>query len=136
MANEKTMKPKADKAVKDLRAAEIVYYSIGGIVLLTGLVFSIFGVILLNPITPNFEGSLLLEAQTAFFQWLKINTTFEKAGFVLMALAIIYFLITFSIFSKKGDEVLKKVNLKKSRQRQVVFQAPVNNEVNEENKVL
>ena len=69
MANEKTMKPKADKAVKDLRAAEIVYYSIGGIVLLTGLVFSIFGVILLNPITPNFEGSLLLEAQTAFFQW-------------------------------------------------------------------
>ena len=50
-----------------------------------------------------------------------------------MALAIIYFLITFSIFSKKGDEVLKKVNLKKSRQRQVVFQAPVNNEVNEEN---
>lgn len=133
MANEKTMKPKADKAVKDLRAAEIVYYSIGGIVLLTGLVFSIFGVILLNPITPNFEGSLLLEAQTAFFQWLKINTTFEKAGFVLMALAIIYFLITFSIFSKKGDEVLKKVNLKKSRQRQVVFQAPVNNEVNEEN---
>jgi hypothetical protein len=133
MANEKTMKPKADKAVKDLRAAEIVYYSIGGIVLLTGLVFSIFGVILLNPITPNFEGSLLLEAQTAFFQWLKINTTFEKAGFVLMALAIVYFLITFSIFSKKGDEVLKKVNLKKSRQRQVVFQAPVNNEVNEEN---
>ena len=133
MANEKTMKPKADKAVKDLRAAEIVYYSIGGIVLLTGLVFSIFGVILLNPITPNLEGSLLLEAQTAFFQWLKINTTFEKAGFVLMALAIIYFLITFSIFSKKGDEVLKKVNLKKSRQRQVVFQAPVNNEVNEEN---
>ena len=133
MANEKTMKPKTDKAVKDLRAAEIVYYSIGGIVLLTGLVFSIFGVILLNPITPNFEGSPLLEAQTAFFQWLKINTTFEKAGFVLMALAIVYFLITFSIFSKKGDEVLKKVNLKKSRQRQVVFQAPVNNEVNEEN---
>ena len=133
MANEKTMKPKTEKAVRDLRAAEIVYYSIGGIVLLAGLVFSIFGVILLNPITPNFEGSLLLEAQTSFFEWLKINTTFEKAGFVLMAIAIIYFLITFSIFSKKGDEVLKKVNLKKSRQRQVVFQAPVNNEVNEEN---
>ena len=108
-------------------------HSIGGIVLLAGLVFSIFGVILLNPITPNFEGSLLLEAQTSFFEWLKINTTFEKAGFVLMAIAIIYFLITFSIFSKKGDEVLKKVNLNKSRQRQVVFQAPVNNEVNEEN---
>lgn len=114
-----------DKETRDLATAEIVYYSIGGLILLTGIVFSIFGLILLNPITPNFEDSIILEAQTAFFEWLQIPTTFEQAGFVLMIVAIIYFLITFSIFAKKGDEVLKKSNLKKSRQRQVVYQAPV-----------
>ena len=120
-----TSNKSTDKAVKDLQIAEIVYYSIGGIVLLTGIVFSIFGVILLNPLTQNFENSIILKAQNAFFEWLNISTTFEKAGFVLMSIAIIYFLITFSIFAKKGDEVVRKSNLKKSRQRQVVYQAPV-----------
>ena len=120
-----TSNKSTDKAVKDLQIAEIVYYSIGGIVLLTGIVFSIFGVILLNPLTQNFENSIILKAQNAFFEWLNISTTFEKAGFVLMAIAIIYFLVAFSIFAKKGDEVVRKSNLKKSRQRQVVYQAPV-----------
>ena len=79
MGNSTSIKT-TDKAVKDLQIAEIVYYSIGGIILLTGLVFSIFGVILLNPITQNFENSIILQAQKAFFEWLNISTTFEKAG--------------------------------------------------------
>ena len=124
MENIKTNKV-IDKETRDLATAEIVYYSIGGLILLTGIVFSIFGLILLNPIKPNFEDSIILQAQTSFFEWLQIPTTFEQAGFVLMIVAIIYFLITFAIFAKKGDEVTKKVNNKKSRQRQVVYQAPV-----------
>ena len=124
MENIKTNKV-VDKETRDLATAEIVYYSIGGLILLTGIVFSIFGLILLNPIKPNFEDSIILQAQTSFFEWLQIPTTFEQAGFVLMIVAIIYFLITFAIFAKKGDEVTKKVNNKKSRQRQVVYQAPV-----------
>ena len=51
-----------DKETRDLATAEIVYYSIGGLILLTGIVFSIFGLILLNPITPNFEDSIILKA--------------------------------------------------------------------------
>ena len=38
------------KAKRDLKIAEIVYYSIGGVALVLGVVFSIFGLILLNPI--------------------------------------------------------------------------------------
>lgn len=124
MAKEKKNRSPQEKAKLDLMIAESVYYSIGGIVMALGLIFSIFGLILINPAKENFEGSFLLEAQTNFFNWLKINTTFQRAGFVLMACAIIYFMIVFAVFAKKGDDVSKKSNIKKSRQRQVVFTAP------------
>ena len=45
MENIKTNKV-VDKETRDLATAEIVYYSIGGLILLTGIVFSIFGLIL------------------------------------------------------------------------------------------
>ena len=123
MASEK-IRTSQQKAKKDLKVAEIVYYSIGGLALFVGLVFSMFGVILLNPIKENFEDHPLKIAQDAFFNWLKIDTTFAQAGLVLMACAVIYFLIVFAIFAKKGDEVSRRDDLKKSRQRQVVFNAP------------
>ncbi len=125
MAKEKKLRSPQEKARHDLKIAEIVYYTIGGVVLALGVIFSIFGVILLNPGRENFEDSFLKEAEVNFFNWLKWNTTFQNAGFLLMAIAIIYFLIVFAIFSKKGDEVLKKSDMIKSRQRQVVFTAPV-----------
>lgn len=124
MASEK-IRTSHQKAKTDLKVAEIVYYSIGGLALLVGLVFSVFGIILLNPVKENFENHPLKIAQDAFFGWLKLDTTFAQAGLVLMACAVIYFLIVFSIFAKKGDEVSKRDDLKKSRQRQVVFNAPV-----------
>lgn len=125
MAKTKKNRSPQEKARHDLKVAEIVYYSIGGIVLTLGIIFSSFGLALLNPTKENFEDSFLKEAETNFFKWLNWNTTFKNAGFLLMAIAIIYFIIVFSIFAKKGDEVLKKSNIAKSRQRQVVFTAPV-----------
>jgi len=113
-----------EKARRDLKIAEIVYYSIGGVVLALGFIFSIFGVALLNPAQENFENSFLKKAETNFFNWLHWNTTFQKAGFLLLVLAIIYFLVVFTIFAKKGDDVLKRSDMAKSRQRQVVFTAP------------
>ena len=47
-----------DKETRDLATAEIVYYSIGGLILLTGIVFSIFGLILLNPILQVIESCI------------------------------------------------------------------------------
>jgi len=123
MASEK-IRTSQQKAKKDLKVAEIVYYSIGGLALLIGLVFSVFGVILLNPAKENFENHPLKIAQDAFFNWLKLDSTFAQAGLVLMACAVIYFLIVFAIFAKKGDEVSRRNDLKKSRQRQVLFTAP------------
>ena len=109
------------KAKRDLKIAEIVYYSIGGVALALGVLFSIFGLILLNPTKQNFEDSFLKQAQDSFFSWLKIAT----AGFVLMLCAIVYFVIVFAIFTRKGDKVEKIVNSKKSRQRQVAFNGPI-----------
>ena len=113
------------KAKRDLKIAEIVYYSIGGVALALGVLFSIFGLILLNPTKQNFEDSFLKQAQDSFFSWLKIETNFATAGFVLMLCAIVYFVIVFAIFSRKGDKVEKIVNSKKSRQRQVAFNGPI-----------
>ena len=93
------------KAKRDLKIAEIVYYSIGGVALALGVLFSIFGLILLNPTKQNFEDSFLKQAQDSFFSWLKIETNFATAGFVLMLCAIVYFVIVFAIFTRKGDKV-------------------------------
>ena len=113
------------KAKRDLKIAEIVYYSIGGVALVLGVVFSIFGLILLNPTKQNFEDSFLKQAQDGFFNWLNLETNFATAGFVLMLCAIVYFVIVFAIFTRKGDKVEKIVNSKKSRQRQVSFNGPI-----------
>ena len=37
----------------------------------------------------------------------------------------VYFVIVFAIFTRKGDKVEKIVNSKKSRQRQVAFNGPI-----------
>ena len=42
-----------------------------------------------------------------------------------MLCAIVYFVIVFAIFTRKGDKVEKIVNSKKSRQRQVAFNGPI-----------
>lgn len=122
------------KRKRDLKIAEIIYYSIGGACLALGLIFSVFGVILLNPTKQNFEDMYLKQAEKGFFEWLHWDTTFAQAGMLLMAIAVVYFAIIFAIFTRKGDEIDKITSSKKSRQRQVVFTAPqqdtVVNEVN------
>ena len=112
------------KAKRDLMIAEIVYYSIGGFFLLTGILFCIFGVILLNPPTQNFTNHPLYLAQTSFFEAIHWNTNFLNAGSLLMFLSIIYFLVVFFIFGNKGDELQKKEQSKSHRQREVVYEAP------------
>lgn len=124
-----------EKKKRDFKIAEIVYYSIGGVVLLIGFVFSIFGVILLNPSKENFENTFLKQAETSVFSWLKWNSNFVSAGLNLMIIATIYFIIIFLIFTRKADEVERIVVSKKSRQRQVTFvkkeEPVVETEVNE-----
>ena len=71
----------------------------------------------MNPTKQNFEDSFLKQAQDSFFS--------ATAGFVLMLCAIVYFVIVFAIFTRKGDKVEKIVNSKKSRQRQVAFNGPI-----------
>lgn len=112
------------KAKRDFKIAEIVYYSIGGVVLALGVIFSIFGLILLNPTKENFENTFLKQAENGFFEWLNIDSNFASAGIVLMLIAIVYFIVIFAIFTRKGDKVEKIDSSKKSRQRQVVFTAP------------
>lgn len=125
MAKQKVARTSQEKAKRDLKIAEIVYYSIGGVAMALGVIFSVFGLILINPAKENFENSFLKVAETNFFNWLHWNATFSSAGMLLMVCATVYFFIVFAVFSRKGDEVSKRSDLKKSRQRQVVFTAPV-----------
>lgn len=124
-----------EKKKRDFKIAEIIYYSIGGVILLIGFVFSILGVILLNPSKENFENTFLKQAETSIFSWLNWDSNFVSAGLTLMIIATIYFIIIFLIFTRKADEVERIVVNKKSRQRQVTFvkkeEPVVETEVNE-----
>lgn len=121
MARQKKVLSSQEKAKRDLKIAESVYYTIGGFFLLVGFVFSILGVILLNPPQENFASSPLYLAEQAFFKAINWNTTFLNAGALLMVLSIIYFMIVFYIFSRKGDDLAKREHLKSHRQREIVF---------------
>lgn len=117
----KTKVKNLEKTKRDFKIAEIVYYSIGGIVLFVGFLFSIFGVILFNPVKANFENTFLKQAETAIFNFLNWNTDFTHAGLVLMIIATIYFAIIFLIFTKKGDNIDRISIQKQTRQRQFNF---------------
>ena len=113
----KNKRKRTAEEVKELnwKIAEIIWYSIGGVVLLGGLVFSILGLLVLN-MDGNFNNHPLYplyEAQGKFFEWLGFGSTYANAGLVLILCGIVYMLIVFYAFSKRAE-----VNDKKAKQKQ------------------
>ena len=103
----------------NLKIAEIVWYSLGGIILTGGLVFSILGLLIMN-MKDNFTKHPfygLYEAQGKFFEWLGFGSTFANAGLVLILVSILYFVIVFYVFANFADVKQKREKGRKEKKK-------------------
>lgn len=92
------------------KIAEIIWYSIGGIIMLGGLVFSVLGLLIMN-MNENFNHHAfypLYKAQGEFFAWLGFGSTYANAGLVLILVGLVYFLIVIYAFANFSDVKSKK----------------------------
>lgn len=122
MAKEKKNKVKrTPEQIKELnwKIAEIIWYSIGGIILAGGLVFSVLGLLIMN-MSENFNYHPfypLYKAQGEFFNWLGFGSTYANAGLVLILVGLVYFLIVLYVFANINDVKVKKQASKIERKK-------------------
>lgn len=123
---------------KDLnnRIAEIIWYSIGGVILLGGFVFSILGLLIMN-MNNNFTTHPfypLYQAQGRFFSWLGFGSTYANAGLVLILIAVVYLIVVFYIYSNIADVKEKRNRSKKIQKKslKIVIDEKVNESVVEQ----
>lgn len=121
---EKTKKKRTSAQKKELnwKIAEIIWYSIGGIVLVGGLVFSILGMLIMN-MDGNFTKHALYplyKSQGEFISWLGFGSSYANIGLMLILIALVYFFIVFFIFAKRADVKAKKNRLNKKSHKLLV----------------
>ena len=112
--NKKRKRTAAEKKELNWKIAEIIWYSLGGIVLLGGLVFSLLGILIMN-MDGNFTKHALYplyKSQGEFISWLGFGSSYANIGLMLILISLVYFAIIFFIFSKRAD-------IKERRNRQV-----------------
>ncbi len=117
MAKEKKKRTKEEVKELNWKIAEIIWYSIGGIVLVGGLVFSVLGLLIIN-MEGNFKYHPfygLYESQAKFFKWLGFGNSYANLGIMMILVSLLYFVIVFYIFAKRVD--VKEKKLKKSKDR-------------------
>ena len=100
----------------NLKIAEIIWYALGGVVFVGGLVFSILGLIVRN-LSGNFTDHPLIIAQKEFFAWLKFGSSYANAGLVLLLVSLLYFIIVFFIFANIADVKQKREKNRKERKK-------------------
>ncbi len=117
MAKEKRKRTKEEVKELNWKIAEIIWYTIGGIVLIGGLVFSVLGLLIIN-MEGNFNNHPfygLYESQAKFFKWLGFGNSYANLGIMMILVSLIYFVIVFYIFANRVD--VKEKKLKKSKDR-------------------
>lgn len=115
------------------KIAEIIWYSIGGIILLGGLTFSVMGVMIMN-MNGNFKYHPfygLYQSQSAFFKWLGFGSSYANLGVMLILISMLYFVIVFYIFARRADIKDKKTKQNKERVRnfKLILDTPTSGEV-------
>ena len=121
MAKEKRKRTKEEKNELNWKIAEIIWYSIGGIILTAGVVFSFLGLLIVN-MNGNFKYHPFYElykSQASFFSWLGFGSSYANLGLMLLLISVIYFVIVISIFARRSD--IKEKKLKRSKERRNSF---------------
>lgn len=108
--NKKKKRSLEERKELNWKIAEIIWYSIGGIILLGGLTFSTLGILIMN-MDGNFNNHVLYplyQSQGEFITWLGFGSSYANLGLMLILIAIIYFAIVFFAFSKRADIKAKR----------------------------
>lgn len=119
-----------ERKALNLKIAEIVWYSIGGIILVGGFIFSFLGLLIMN-MKDNFTKHPfygLYEAQGKFFSWLGFGSTYANAGLVLILVSILYFIVVFAVFANIADVKQKREKSRKEKKKSlklVIEEEPV-----------
>lgn len=127
MGNLEKLKKTQSKKETSVKIAEIIWMSIGGLVLLCGVVCLILSIVINNigTDTTNMYNSplyFLVEWQDAFVSWLngwsKLTVkSFGNLGLWLVICSVIYLLIVLAVYASKQDNLDKKLKAKKLREK-------------------
>ena len=148
MGNLEKLKKTQSKKETSVKIAEIIWMSIGGLVLLCGVVCLILSIVINNigTDTTNMYNSplyFLVEWQDAFVTWLngwsKLNIkSFSHLGLWLVICSVVYLLIVLAVYASKQDGLDKKLKAKKLRERNArkfLEEQALNEEKNKEEKL-
>lgn len=127
----KSKRTAEEKKELNWKIAEIIWYSIGGIILAGGLTFSILGLLIVN-MSGNFKNHPFYQlylAQNRFISWLGWGGSYAEIGLMLILLALVYFIIAISLFARRQDA--KEKRLKKAKERRGNFKLIIENPVEE-----
>lgn len=123
---EKIKKAQSNKE-KSKKIAEIIWVTVGGVILFAGFACLILSIIVNNigTDTTNMKNSPLyplIPAQDAFVNWWNSwcfydIKTFASLGILLVIIAAIYLLIVFAVYASQKDADEKKLKAKKLRER-------------------
>ena len=127
MGNLENLKKTQAKKDTSVKVAEVIWMSIGGLVLLCGVVCLILSIVINNigTDTTNMYNSplyFLVEWQDAFVTWLngwsKLNIkSFSHLGLWLVICSVVYLLIVLAVYASKQDGLDKKLKAKKLREK-------------------
>ena len=148
MGNLENLKKTQAKKDTSVKVAEVIWMSIGGLVLLCGVVCLILSIVINNigTDTTNMYNSpiyFLVEWQDAFVTWLngwsKLNIkSFSHLGLWLVICSVVYLLIVLAVYASKQDGLDKKLKAKKLRERNArkfLEEQALNEEKNKEEKL-
>lgn len=148
MGNLENLKKTQTKKDTSVKVAEVIWMSIGGLVLLCGVVCLILSIVINNigTDTTNMYNSplyFLVEWQDAFVTWLngwsKLNIkSFSHLGLWLVICSVVYLLIVLAVYASKQDGLDKKLKAKKLRERNArkfLEEQALNEEKNKEEKL-
>lgn len=148
MGNLENLKKTQAKKDTSVKVAEVIWISIGGLVLLCGVVCLILSIVINNigTDTTNMYNSplyFLVEWQDAFVTWLngwsKLNIkSFSHLGLWLVICSVVYLLIVLAVYASKQDGLDKKLKAKKLRERNArkfLEEQALNEEKNKEEKL-
>lgn len=127
MGNLEKLKKTQAKKETSVKVAEIIWMSIGGLVLLCGVVCLILSIVINNigTDTTNIYSHplfFLVEWQdtfvTWFNEWSKASiTSFSNLGLWLVICSVIYLLIVIAVYANRQDNLDKKAKAKKLREK-------------------
>ena len=127
MGNLENLKKTQAKKDTSVKVAEVIWISIGGLVLLCGVVCLILSIVINNigTDTTNIYSHplfFLVEWQdtfvTWFNEWSKASiTSFSNLGLWLVICSVIYLLIVIAVYANRQDNLDKKAKAKKLREK-------------------